>query len=144
MSERTELAKRLREKAAKEQDYLNRLISAQYWIPSRDGMEQSIADLLAAAEAIEAGEKASQILHAYGKDNEGTSHPWWAVVRKNAMGSNAILAGPFFSRQAAENHRKAREYDYGAKSIVFCFSGHWSRQYRELREALPAPPEVTR
>lgn len=127
MSERMELAKRLRAQ----------LVDCT--------ISQGFADdLLAAASAIEAREKASEILHAYGKDNECTSHPWWAVVRKNAMGSNAILAGPFFSRQAAENHRKAREYEYGAKSIVFCFSGHRSRHYKELRAALTAPPEVTR
>ena len=60
------------------------------------------------------------------------------------MGESSILAGPFFSREAAERHRRAREYDYGKKSIVFCFSGHWSHQYKELRaiirEALTIPP----
>ena len=87
--------------------------------------------------------EAAAIAFAYGKDNEITEDPWWAVVRKNGMGSNAILAGPFFSRDAAEKHRKAREYEYGAKSIVFCFSGHRSHQYKELRQALRAAMEDT-
>ncbi len=79
---------------------------------------------------------AASILFAYGDNNEMTQHPWWAVVQRNGPGESSILAGPFFSREAAERHRKAREYDYGNKSIVFCFRGHWSHQYKELRAIL--------
>lgn len=80
--------------------------------------------------------EARKILFAYGQENDGTSHPWWAVVSKSRMGAHAILAGPFFSRERAEQHRQARLYEYGKGSVVWCFSGHNSQHYRDLREAL--------
>ena len=80
--------------------------------------------------------KASEILYAYGEHNDATAHPWWAVVAENRMGPHAILAGPFFSRERAEQHRQARLYEYGKGSIVWCFSGHNSQHYKDLREAL--------
>lgn len=80
--------------------------------------------------------KASEILFAHGDDNDGTAYPWWAVVAKNRMGPSAILAGPFFSRERAEQHRQARLYEYGKGSVVWCFSGYQSWHYRDLREAL--------
>ena len=81
---------------------------------------------------------AVEALFAYGDRNEMTADPWWAIVAKNRMGSNAILAGPFFSRERAEEHRQARLYEYGKGSIVFCFSGHRSQHYKDLRAALTA------
>lgn len=80
-------------------------------------------------------QKAREILFAYGDENDGTAHPWWAVVKRSRMGEHSILAGPFFSRQRADEHYKAREYEY-KKAIVYCFSGHYSQHYRELREVL--------
>lgn len=74
------------------------------------------------------------ILFAYGDKNDITAHPYWAIVKNGRMGPETILAAPFFSREAAMNHRNARIYEYGQKSYVYCFSGHWSSQYKELRE----------
>jgi 3-mercaptopyruvate sulfurtransferase SseA len=81
-------------------------------------------------------EQARSILFAYGDKNEATAHPWWAVVYKNGMGARAIAAGPFFSRERAERHLEARRYEYGRGAIVYCFSGHRSQHYVDLREAL--------
>ncbi len=78
--------------------------------------------------------RARQILLAHGGENDGTAHPYWCVVKRNVMGANCIMAGPFFSRESAEAHRKSSEYEYGAKSIVYCFTGYYSKPYRELLE----------
>ena len=66
--------------------------------------------------------------------NEATAYPWWAIVRKGSFGRYIMLVGPFFSREEAEAQRKRRIYDYGEKSFVFCYSGHESSQYVELRK----------
>lgn len=94
------------------------------------------ADLRAAARCVQALDDARETLFAYGQENDGTQWPWWAVVRNNGMGDRGILAGPFFSRERAEQHRKAREHEYGRKSLVWCFSGHHSQHYRGLIEAI--------
>jgi hypothetical protein len=83
-------------------------------------------------------QKAREILFAY-TDNEITADPWWAVVRKGSFGCVVVLEGPFFSRERAEALRTARLYEYGAKSYVFCFSGHRSQHYKALRAAIGAP-----
>lgn len=69
-------------------------------------------------------------------NNEGTAYPWWCVVAKNRMGASSILAGPFFSRERAEAHRQARICEYGKGSIVYCFSGYNSGDYRDLVDRL--------
>lgn len=85
------------------------------------------------ARKAEAFDKICALLFGY-SDNEGTGHPWWAVVRRGSFGRMIVLAGPFFSRERAEGHRKAREYEYTSKSFVYCFSGHSSCDYIELRD----------
>lgn len=97
----------------------------------------SIVEALAKrAEAAEAKlAEARKILFSYGEHNDGTAHPWWAVVKRNRMGAQAICAGPFFSRSRAADHAEARKHEYG-KTIVWCFSGHRSQNYVELRKAL--------
>lgn len=82
-------------------------------------------------------EKARSILFAY-TDNEATAHPWWAIVRNGSFGRMVVLVAPFFSREAAEEHRRARIYEYGEKSFVFCFSGYYAWQYRDLCDSLKA------
>lgn len=77
----------------------------------------------------------ADIVFAYGDENDATEHPWWAVVKRNQFGEHAILAGPFFSRERALWHYESRSYEYG-KAIVYCFSGHRSQHYRDLRELL--------
>ena len=77
----------------------------------------------------------ADIVFAHGDQNDITTHPWWAVVRKNRIGSNAIKAGPFFSRTRAEEYFEARHWEHKG-CFVFCFSGHASQHYRDLRELL--------
>lgn len=76
------------------------------------------------------------ILFAYGENNDITAHPWWAIVRKGGFGRLELLCGPFFSRESAERKRTNRIYHYGEKSFVYCFSGHDSPDYVELRRAV--------
>jgi hypothetical protein len=68
-------------------------------------------------------------------DNESTQYPWWGIVKRAGLGQYAMLAGPFFSRASAERQRKARIYEYGERSLVYCFSGHESRDFRDLMDA---------
>lgn len=81
--------------------------------------------------------KAHSILFAY-TDNEITAHPWWAVVRNGSFGRMLVLDGPFFSRDRAQQLLEARRHEYGPKAYVFCYSGHRSEHYIELRETLQA------
>ena len=108
----------------------------------RDTLHSRIAELEAAlAEAREDSkrlQRAREILFAY-TDNEITADPWWCVVRNGSFGRMVVLEGPFFSRERAEALRNARLYEYGAKSYVYCFSGHRSQHYKELRVAIGAP-----
>lgn len=70
-------------------------------------------------------------------DNEITSYPWWAiltprqVMRKDPHQISCCIVGPFFSRESAEEQRKRRIYAYGQNSVVFCFSGHESPEWRD-------------
>jgi hypothetical protein len=65
-------------------------------------------------------------------DNEATALPWWAIViPNNKMGSDAIAAGPFFSRSSAQAHLTSCPHRYIKAAYVYCFSGHASRDYRE-------------
>lgn len=70
-------------------------------------------------------------------DNEGTAFPWWAicVYLEGFPGQPVVKAGPFFSRGSAEDRRQARLYHYGEQSFVYCFSGHESREFKELYQA---------
>ena len=74
---------------------------------------------------------------------EGTSYPWWFIVMNNngirftkkEHFTHAIamsIVGPFFSRESAEEHRKSRIYEYGKDSIVWCGSGYYSQDYRDI------------
>lgn len=74
---------------------------------------------------------------------EGTSFPWWFIVlnnnhirfskKENFTGAIAMsIVGPFFSRESAENHRQSRIYEYGGDSIVWCGSGYYSNDYRDI------------
>lgn len=79
------------------------------------------------------------------EEHEGTESPWWAIVDPNQNMSMdlgmaaAQITGPFFSRESAEGHLKARRYAFGARAAVWCFSGYWSVQYKEAcREAARA------
>jgi 3-mercaptopyruvate sulfurtransferase SseA len=88
------------------------------------------------AKAEETIRKAQEILFAYGANNEASAHPWWAVVKDAGLGRMVILDGVFFSRERATELLEARRYEYGPKAYVYCFSGHRSEHYRELRNVL--------
>jgi hypothetical protein len=92
--------------------------------------ETRIAELESENKSLRA---VAEALFAYGDENDFTADPWWAVVKKTHRNPPSVLAGPFFSRQQAEDARTARLHDYGPKSLTYCFSGYYSRPYRELR-----------
>lgn len=67
--------------------------------------------------------------------NEATSYPFWAIVTKAGAagrGHYVLHAGIWFSRTTAENHLKAKAYNYPKTAFVYCFSGHESSDYRAL------------
>jgi len=101
-----------------------------------DDYRNQVINLRDRVAELESQLKRAQDILFCSTDNEITSDPWWAVVRKNRLGSSAISAGPFFSRERAETHMEARRHEYGKGAFVFCFSGYYSRHYRDLREAL--------
>lgn len=76
----------------------------------------------------------SDMLLAFGDENDGTTHPWWAITRQSKIGvyGEVVLAGPFFSRQQAKEQLEARRYHYGDKARTFCFTGYDSYPYRDL------------
>ncbi|MFN8994993.1 MAG: hypothetical protein ACK5X3_15210 [Pseudomonadota bacterium] len=90
-----------------------------------------IARLRADGERLE---KVRDLVFCY-TDNESTDHPWWAVVRKSGIRS-AICAGPFFSRERAEECCEARRHEWGKGAFVFGFSGYRSEHYKALRDLL--------
>lgn len=63
-------------------------------------------------------------------ENEATAYPWWAIVIPNRMGPDAIGAGPFYSRKAAQDHLDSCRYRYTKAAYVYCFSGHASPDYK--------------
>jgi hypothetical protein len=71
------------------------------------------------------------------RKNEGTNYPWWFIVAGNrkTIDSPMRIEGPFFSREAAEEQRKARIYAYGEKSYVWCAGGSESDEYTAAVDA---------
>ena len=73
------------------------------------------------------------------EDCEGTSYPWWMIVRpeqnfeKNENGACNIamgmITGPYFSRESATLELESRRYHYGSNAIVWCASGWRSCEY---------------
>lgn len=76
---------------------------------------------------------------------EGTAFPWWAILdpeqmmRPDVYRLAAMVTGPFFSRESAEAHLRARRHAFGPRACVYCFSGHDSNNWRTFcAEPLPA------
>ena len=123
-------------------DIVEALAIANEWNFRRQArIEELEAELAEAREDQERLKKARSILFAY-TDNEITAHPWWCVVRNGSFGRMIVLEGPFFSRERATQLLEARRYEYGAKAYVYCFSGHRSWHYRDLREAVGYPAAI--
>lgn len=57
--------------------------------------------------------------------NEGTGHPWWAVVSKGSFGRFNMLAGPFFSRASATAFKEAQAHNLPKTAMVYCYSGQY-------------------
>lgn len=67
--------------------------------------------------------------------NEITASPWWAITVRSKIGHRGeiMLAGPYLSRASAQDYLDRHAYRYPKGAGVFCFSGHESPQWRELR-----------
>lgn len=63
---------------------------------------------------------------------ESTAYPVWIIVQSED--SMVYLAGPWFSREAAEQHLAMYRYRIGKKAAVYCASGEMSDDYRHLCE----------
>ena len=70
--------------------------------------------------------------------NEGTSAPWWIIIdpRQNFdVGDRGLsniahmITGPFFSREEANQMLEARRHHYSKHAVVYCHSGHGTREY---------------
>lgn len=85
-------------------------------------------------------------------DGDGSAYPWWGIVDprqilalKDGRGANDaafMITGPWFSRGAAQGFLDATRYNFGPHAIVWCFSGHASRDWRALCQEPPPPPKV--
>lgn len=69
--------------------------------------------------------------------NDITSVPWWAITVESKIGHRGeiMLAGPYFSRADAESYLKSRHYRFPKNARVYCFFGHESQKFSELRRA---------
>lgn len=69
--------------------------------------------------------------------NDIASVPWWAITVESKIGhrGEVMLAGPYFSRADAESYLKSRHYRFPKNARVYCFSGHESQKFSELRSA---------
>ena len=82
------------------------------------------------------------LLNINNTDNEGTESPWWGIImprqimKKDGEAIAHCIKGIYFSREAAEAHLNSRRYEYGGDAIVYCFSGDWSREYKEALRAV--------
>lgn len=91
------------------------------------------------------------------EENEGTHAPYWQIIDPKIL-KNAIreirkhgndikyeelaryiafsTTGIFFSRKAANNHLKAKHYNFSKHAKVWCYSGYASFEYNEaIKEA---------
>lgn len=50
------------------------------------------------------------------------------------------ITGPFFCRQDAEGHLKARNYEFSKSAYVYCHSGYWSSKYKAFCRELSKSP----
>ena len=75
-------------------------------------------------------------------DNEGTRAPYWMILDPSQNMSCDIhrlasqITGIFFCRKDAENYLAAKKHHYSDRARVFCHSGHHSRKYEKLCEAI--------
>ena len=72
--------------------------------------------------------------------NEGTRSPYWVIIdpRQNfnindegVYNIASAFAGIWFSRESAQNHLDNQRHNFSKNAVVFCCSGHHSREYTE-------------
>jgi hypothetical protein len=67
--------------------------------------------------------------------NECTAAPYWLILDpKQNMDCDvhwlaSQIAGTFFSREEAQVELDNTRYNYSKRAVVFCMSGHYSKQY---------------
>lgn len=84
---------------------------------------------------------------------EGTSAPWWMIIdpeQNLSKGEDGVyriahmITGPFFSRKEAQDWLDKTRYNFGPNAVVYCHSGHQSKQYEkawyDAKELLEAKP----
>jgi hypothetical protein len=75
--------------------------------------------------------------------NEATSYPFWCIVTKAGAaggGRYVLQAGPWFSREKAQDEITSHSYRYPKSAFVYCFSGHMSSDYKALCDAAREAP----
>lgn len=60
---------------------------------------------------------------------EATAYPFWTILYAD---NNEWYAGPFFSREAAEEYRQSVRPETRDKTYVVCLSGKYSSAYEKL------------
>ena len=66
------------------------------------------------------------------RNAESTDYPVW-IVGNLSRGVLTYIAGPWFSRKAAEEWLEDARHNH-RKAVVYCASGHESDDYRHLCE----------
>lgn len=81
----------------------------------------------------EQGVALAKIIMQAGDDTEHTDAPYWYIATKSGLGGMVNRGGPFFSRERAEAVLKGRSHRFPKSAFVYCDSGHFSDDYREMR-----------
>ena len=68
---------------------------------------------------------------------EATDYPVWLIM--SGKFHDRYHAGPWFSREAADEHLAAKRHRYPKSAVVYCASGHMSADYRHLCETGKVP-----
>lgn len=90
-------------------------------------------------EATILARKFARLVRGAGRDkNEATVYPFWVIAIKGGavIRRPVMLAGFWFSREAAEAHLKAKAHRYPKKAFVYCESGHSSTDVRKLYDCV--------
>lgn len=88
-------------------------------------------------------EQINEIVNTLKKaNNEENDSPYWLIIDPRQMMSPdcyavaSMITGPFFSREDATAHLKARRYSFSKRAVVYSHSGYWSHKYKEFYRAI--------
>lgn len=96
-----------------------------------------LEERLASGDLTHAEELFSGILRACrsgAHTNEGTAYPYWVIARRRKNSEIVLLAGVWFSREAAEEHLENKAHRYPKSAFVWCDSAHASFHLRMLHD----------